>query len=140
MAWTTPKTWTAATLTSSDMNLHVRDNMDYLKAHEAASSAQHGLPASVHVLGNRAAAGEFVQRGSYTCPLETGSGAEYTLTVTFPAAFSSAPFVLTDIRRSGDHSHTDQPYSWTVSASAVSCKIWVTNGHTVTLSVIAIGT
>ena len=27
MAWTTPKTWTAATLTSSDLNTHIRNNM-----------------------------------------------------------------------------------------------------------------
>jgi hypothetical protein len=31
MAWTTPKTWTATTLTSSDMNAHVRDNLNALK-------------------------------------------------------------------------------------------------------------
>lgn len=30
MAWTTPKTWSAAVLTSSDMNTHVRDNLSYL--------------------------------------------------------------------------------------------------------------
>ena len=32
MAWTTPKTWSAATLTSSELNTHVRDNLDYLYA------------------------------------------------------------------------------------------------------------
>lgn len=32
MAWTTPKTWTELeTLTSADMNLHLRDNMKWLK-------------------------------------------------------------------------------------------------------------
>lgn len=31
MAWTTPKTWTAEVLTSSDMNTHLRDNLDALK-------------------------------------------------------------------------------------------------------------
>ena len=30
-SWTTPKTWTAATLAVSDMNTHVRDNENYLK-------------------------------------------------------------------------------------------------------------
>jgi hypothetical protein len=29
--WTTPKTWTSATLSSTDMNTHVRDNLNYLK-------------------------------------------------------------------------------------------------------------
>ena len=32
MAWTTPKTWvTGEPLTASDMNTHIRDNLDYLK-------------------------------------------------------------------------------------------------------------
>jgi len=30
-AWTTPKTWTAAVVTVSEMNTHVRDNMNVLK-------------------------------------------------------------------------------------------------------------
>src|SRR6187549_1242968 len=31
MSWTNPKTWTAAILTSIDMNQHIRDNMGVLK-------------------------------------------------------------------------------------------------------------
>lgn len=30
--YTTPKTWTSALVTSADMNTHIRDMMDYLKA------------------------------------------------------------------------------------------------------------
>ena len=30
MGWTTPKTWTATTLTTTDMNTHVRDNLEAL--------------------------------------------------------------------------------------------------------------
>lgn len=30
MAWTTPKTWAAGVLLSSDLNTHVRDNLNYL--------------------------------------------------------------------------------------------------------------
>ena len=30
-AWTTPKTWSAAVLTSADMNTYVRDNQNFLK-------------------------------------------------------------------------------------------------------------
>ena len=32
MAWTTPKTWTATVVTVSDLNTHVRDNLNYLLA------------------------------------------------------------------------------------------------------------
>lgn len=39
MGFTTPKTWTAATLTSSDMNTHVRDNLNFLKANIALGAA-----------------------------------------------------------------------------------------------------
>lgn len=31
MAWTSPKTWTAEPLTSSDLNTHLRDNLNALK-------------------------------------------------------------------------------------------------------------
>ena len=31
MAWTSPKTWTAEVLTSSDLNTHLRDNLNELK-------------------------------------------------------------------------------------------------------------
>jgi len=39
MAWTTPKTWTAAVLTVADMNAHVRDNLAFLKANIALEVA-----------------------------------------------------------------------------------------------------
>lgn len=32
MAWTTPKTWATEPLTSTDMNTHIRDNLNALKA------------------------------------------------------------------------------------------------------------
>ena len=35
MAWETPKTWSAAVLTSADMNTYVSDNLDFLKANIA---------------------------------------------------------------------------------------------------------
>lgn len=34
--YTTPKTWTSALVTSTDMNTHIRDMMDYLKARPVA--------------------------------------------------------------------------------------------------------
>lgn len=56
MAWTTPRTWTDGELvTAAIMNLHLRDNLDYLKALGAATtlrgakgylSASQTLPAS----------------------------------------------------------------------------------------------
>ena len=39
MAWTVPKTWTAAVLTVADMLLHVRDNLNFLKANIALEAA-----------------------------------------------------------------------------------------------------
>lgn len=75
-------------------------------SHIAASAAVHGLGASVNVLGNRNAAGEFVERGT-----DTGGTVNSAMTiaefsndkaVTFPVAFASAPVVVatcTDERR-----------------------------------------
>lgn len=37
MAWTTPKTWTAEPLTSSDLNTHLRDNLSALKSPPSSS-------------------------------------------------------------------------------------------------------
>lgn len=65
-------------------------------SHIAASTAVHGLPASVNVLGNRTSGGEFIQRGLAT----VGAGESSTVvggvtvyyadaTVTFGAAFSA---------------------------------------------------
>jgi len=39
MAWTNPKTWVAAVLTVADMNTHVRDNLNFLKANIALEAA-----------------------------------------------------------------------------------------------------
>lgn len=39
MAWTNPKTWAAAVLTVADMNTHVRDNLNFLKANIALEAA-----------------------------------------------------------------------------------------------------
>ena len=58
----------------------------------------HGLGASVNVLGNRNASGEFVQRGTIN-PGTGGSSAisffsPSIVTVTFTSAFNAAPIVL----------------------------------------------
>ena len=39
MAWTTPKTWTAEVLTSADMNIEFKDNLNFLKANIALETA-----------------------------------------------------------------------------------------------------
>ncbi len=39
MSWTTPKTWAAGVLTSSDMNTYIRDNQNALKANIALGAA-----------------------------------------------------------------------------------------------------
>lgn len=66
-------------------------------AHIAASAAVHGLPASVHVLGNRNAAGEFVQHG-VSGDVSTSAATSFTqageVAVTFPVAHAAAPRVF----------------------------------------------
>jgi hypothetical protein len=73
------------------------DTLYTLAAHGAASAAVHGLPANVNVLGNRNAAGEFIQRGttSGTASVLAGSISYAVLTAkSFPVAFSSSPLVI----------------------------------------------
>ncbi len=56
-----------------------------------------GLPASVNVLGNHSAAGEFVQRGSIASATTDGAftaAKAKAVAVTFAVAFSAAPIVI----------------------------------------------
>lgn len=77
----------------------VTDERGYTESisdHAAVSVAVHGLPASVHVLGNRNAAGEFIQHGTKKA---TGDQARSITrgcieAITFPVAFNSTPVVL----------------------------------------------
>ena len=39
MAWATPKTWTAEVLTSADMNIEFKNNLNFLKANIALETA-----------------------------------------------------------------------------------------------------
>jgi hypothetical protein len=87
--------------------------------HFAASLNVHGLPASVNVLGNRNAAGEYVQRGAATpnSALSAYSLTHYrSVSVTFPNAFSAAPRVLVG----GNFPAAVQA----VSATGFTCFIW----------------
>jgi hypothetical protein len=71
---------------------------DDLTAHAAASAEVHGLPENVHVLGNRNAAGEFIQHGSgsasVSSPTSFSPGYKGPFSVTFPVAFSTTPAVF----------------------------------------------
>jgi hypothetical protein len=76
--------------------------------HGDLSAGVHGLPANVNVLGNRSAAGEFIQRASVNIGAtestafsiyQAGFGA-----VTFPVAFTTTPIVLSGGTTSIAHS------------------------------------
>ena len=65
--------------------------------HATANANVHGLPASVNVLGNRNASGEFIQRGNGTANSALGSytiNSFRTIIVTFPVAFAAIPRVF----------------------------------------------
>lgn len=79
-----------------------------IDTHIAATSAIHGLPAGAYALGNKNAAGEFVQSGTIN---STGAPSSFTSfyknigDVTFPVAFSVAPIVVFGCKGVGS-SHT----------------------------------
>jgi hypothetical protein len=76
---------------------------DSPSAHIAASAAVHGLPSGANVLGNKSAAGEFVQRGTVSSMATVGaySVSSVTSAVTFAVAFSSTPIVVAGGTTSG---------------------------------------
>ena len=83
------------TVTLPDADITVASTAD-LTTHTGASAAIHGLPASVNVLGNRAAAAEFVQRATVDPGATAGANADVFINVTavtFAVAFSTTPFV-----------------------------------------------
>lgn len=92
--------------------------------HVGASAQVHGLPANVNVLGNRNAAGEFVQRGQVTSSAaQTGATSFYlsseSTTVTFPVAFSSTPRVF--VCCVSDQRNAAGAQNVTTTAFAVGC-------------------
>ena len=83
-------------ISPSGASATVKVAIDLNTTHKDASAAIHGLGASVNVLGNRDASGEFVQRAT-TNPGAAGSGDQpvydVALAITFGTAFSNAPYV-----------------------------------------------
>jgi hypothetical protein len=64
--WTTPRTWTTGeVVTASMLNTHLRNNLDWLKAHADARKGVHGLASNEYLLSTK--------RGAYR--IELGSAA-----------------------------------------------------------------
>jgi len=99
-------------------------------AHIDASTAVHGLTANVNVLGNRNAAAEFVQRGSFNPPSNGTYGYSPVYMggpsgVTFAVAFSSTPHVAY-----AGSSDADNPQMGAISAittTGFSIRMWGVN-------------
>lgn len=67
------------------------------------AAAIHGLPASVNVLGNRTAAGEFIQRDTASPINEAAwSPVRTTVAFTFAVAFATTPYLVTGGYTSGN--------------------------------------
>jgi hypothetical protein len=86
--WTTPRTWTTGeVVTASMLNAHVRDNLDWLKAHTDARGEVHGLASDEYLLSTK--------RGAYRIELgyaqvsSTGDG-NYTASGSWYSAFGNA--------------------------------------------------
>ena len=95
----------AITLTDERVNCGTPlADLTAVNAHIAASANVHGLPASVNVLGNRNAAGEFIQHGVHGgLAHNVGPASVYrnNATLTFPVAFSATPIVVQGSKETG---------------------------------------
>lgn len=91
------KTAPAITLEAANTELGLKADQVSLNTHTTATTQVHGLPANVAPLGNRNAAGEFIQRGYMS---STGGASTFALyqaantNVTFPVAFTNLPIVI----------------------------------------------
>lgn len=114
---------TVGTLDQPNLGLATDAN---LTLHTGASAQVHGLPASTRVLGNRNAAGEFIQHGSAASGAITGTSASVAsyrdIAVTFPVAFSSAPKVFVN-----SSNNSAFPNAISVTASGFTARVYDTN-------------
>lgn len=124
MAWTSPKTWLSAVLSSAELNTHLRDNLlhiagtsgtnltDFNHNHQNAagggtlnhntatdnpSQAVHGLPTNVGVLGHRDGGGRYMQgaNGGNAGAVSTQNfDVSGPTSITFPVAFGAVPTVV----------------------------------------------
>ena len=102
IAWTKlSKTGAAA----SDVGAATATQGANADSHRTATTNIHGLPASVALLGNRTASGEFIQHGATSAingTLTSFTIAAYrSLAVTFPVAFTSAPRLFCNAKDNG---------------------------------------
>lgn len=102
------------------------------EAHRDASAAVHGLPASVNVLGDRTAAGEFIQH-AVTGNIASANEAlsvfySNSNAITFAVAFTSTPRVF-----GGGTTTADQKISSEISAvttTGFNLRIWAASNST----------
>lgn len=81
MSWTAPKTWTAGPLTSSDMNVHVRDNLKAIGDAWTSygSGASWTATGSNPSLGNGTWDGRYIQAGKLVvCSIVLTAGSTTT--------------------------------------------------------------
>lgn len=104
--------------------------------HVAASANVHGLPASVNVLGNRTASGEYIQRGNGSSSTSaTISFTHYVdTTVTFANAFGSTPRVFL----SGTNARLASAFSVSSAGFSVRC-FGISTADSVAFDWVAIG-
>lgn len=119
-----------------------RDHKHGMPNHNVAANV-HGLPASVNVLGNRTASGEFIQHALPS--VSYGAGSSFTLnnlhttTATFPVAFASAPIVLLG---GGDQANGAPGVAIAISTTGFTLWVWdnQASGFSGSFGYVALGT
>lgn len=95
-------------------------------SHVNATSAIHGLPASVSFLGNRLASGVYVQYGSATV---SGGVVAVTFPVAFPTALDAASVIAVSGAVQQTSIETPATTGFTIHCSANVTVYWIALGH-----------
>lgn len=119
-------------VTSGKLDATINNDLAAASSHIGASAQVHGLPANVNVLGDRDAAGTYVQSGSSAGSGTAGGAGSWTTvamgSITFPVAFAAVPRVFVTVTGGNNvgpaYAGNVTTSGFTANAMAIASQAW----------------